>query len=270
MPKASDHKSANLTKLLYIGDSGTGKTTSMASLVKAGYKLRILDFDNLLDSLISMVKRSCPERLDNIEYMIFRDKMAATPNGPVVAGQPAAYINAMKAIDRWEDGTVPSSWGPEYVFVIDSFTTMARASYWWAKGLQGASAFAEGMPMKGVRPEQFYHTAQQALMNTVAYITAESFNTNVLVVAHIKYIERDGVTKGFPVAVGNAISPEIPTYFPSVALATKTSGAEPRRMIRTRSTNMIDLKNPRSFDKGMAAEFDMEDGLAKFFSTARP
>jgi adenylylsulfate kinase-like enzyme len=86
MPKASDHKSANLTKLLYIGDSGTGKTTSMASLVKAGYKLRILDFDNLLDSLISMVKRSCPERLDNIEYMIFRDKMAATPNGRGTCG----------------------------------------------------------------------------------------------------------------------------------------------------------------------------------------
>lgn len=124
--------------------------------------------------------------------------------------------------------------------------------------------------MKGVRPEQFYHTAQQALMNTVAYITAESFNTNVVVVAHIKYIERDGVTKGFPVAVGNAISPEIPSYFPSVALATKGSGPDPKRMIRTRSTNMIDLKNPRSFDRDMAVEFDMDEGLAKFFATARP
>jgi len=29
---------------------------------------------------------------------------------------------------------------------------------------------------------------------------------------------------------------------------------------------MIDLKNPRSFD--MADEFDMEDGLARFFKAA--
>jgi len=114
-----------------------------------------------------------------------------------------------------------------------------------------------------VRPEQFYHAAQQALMNTIAYVTAESFGANVIVIAHVKYMERDGQTKGFPVAVGNAISPEIPSYFPSVALATK-SGT--RRVIRTRSTSMIDLKNPRSFD--MADEFDMEDGLAKFFKAA--
>jgi len=127
----------------------------------------------------------------------------------------------------------------------------------------GAATFAEGVPIRGVRPEQFYHTAQQALMNTIAYVTAESFGANVIVIAHIKYMERDGQTKGFPVAVGNAISPEIPSYFPSVALATK-SGT--RRLIRTRSTNMIDLKNPRSFD--MAEEFDMEDGLARFFKAA--
>jgi len=175
---------------------------------------------------------------------------------------PTAYIGSMKAIDRWEDGSVPAEWGAKHILVIDSFTTMARAAYWWAKGLMGAATFAEGVPMKGVRPEQFYHTAQQALMNTIAYVTAESFATNVIVVAHVKYIERDGITKGFPVAVGNAISPEIPSYFPSVALATKSGG---KRTIRTRSTNMIDLKNPRSFD--MAEEFDMEDGLARFFKT---
>ena len=33
-------------KLLYIGDSGSGKTGSLASLVKDGYKIRILDYDS--------------------------------------------------------------------------------------------------------------------------------------------------------------------------------------------------------------------------------
>lgn len=263
MPSAADHKSSTFVKLLYIGDSGTGKTTSLTSLVEAGYHLRVLDFDNLLDPLIQMVRRSSPTALDRIHYMTFRDKFRTTPNGPIIDGVPTAYIGSMKAIDKWEDGTIPGEWGPKHILVIDSLTTMSRSAYWWAKGLLGAHTFAEGVPVRGVRPEQFYHAAQQALMNTVAYITAESLATNVIVIAHVKYLERDGQTKGFPVAVGNAISPEIPSYFPSVALATK-SGT--RRTIRTRSTNMIDLKNPRSFD--MADEFDMEDGLARFFKAA--
>lgn len=263
MPSAADHQSSAFVKLLYIGDSGTGKTTSLASLVEAGYHLRVLDFDNLLDPLIQMVRRTDQSLLDRIGYMTFRDKFRTTPNGPIIDGVPTAYIGSMKAIDKWEDNSVPSEWGAKHILVIDSLTTMARSSYWWAKGLLGAATFAEGVPIRGVRPEQFYHTAQQALMNTVAYVTAESFAANVIVIAHVKYIERDGVTKGFPVAVGNAISPEIPSYFPSVALATK---AGTRRVIRTRSTAMIDLKNPRSFD--MADEFDMEDGLAKFFKAA--
>ena len=263
MPSAADHKSSAFVKLLYIGDSGTGKTTSLTSLVEAGYNLRVLDFDNLLDPLVQMVRRSAPTALDRIHYMTFRDKFRTTPNGPIIDGVPTAYIGSMKAIDLWEDGTTPSSWGPKHILVVDSLTTMSRSAYWWAKGLLGAATFAEGVPIRGVRPEQFYHTAQQALLNTIAYVTAESFGANVIVIAHVKYMERDGQTKGFPVAVGNAISPEIPSYFPSVALATK---AGTKRTIRTRSTSMIDLKNPRSFD--MADEFNMEDGLARFFKAA--
>lgn len=263
MPKASEHKASTLTKLLYLGDSGTGKTTSLCSLIEAGYHVHVLDFDNLLDSLIAMIRQRTPDGLDRLDFMSFRDKFKSTPNGPVVDGQPRAYIEAMKAIDKWEDGSVPAQWGPEHVLVIDSFTRMATSAHWWAKGLQGASTFAEGVPLKGVDPRQFFYTAQGGLMNTISYITAESFNTNVIVIAHIKYLEKDGVTKGFPVAVGNAISTEIPAYFPSVALATKGLGAEPKRILRTRSTNMFDLKNPRSFD--LAAEYDLSDGLAKFF-----
>lgn len=119
--------------------------------------------------------------------------------------------------------------------------------------------------MKGVRPELNYHTAQQALMNAIALLTSPSFYCNVLIIAHIKYMEKDGVTKGFPVAVGNAISPEIPAYFSSVSLATKTgTGDNIRRIIRTRSTAMFDLKDPKSFDPKFASEIPM-DNLADLF-----
>ena len=49
MPNLSKHQSSEFTKLLLMGDSKSGKTGALASLVLAGYKLRILDFDNGLE-----------------------------------------------------------------------------------------------------------------------------------------------------------------------------------------------------------------------------
>lgn len=262
MPKASDHKSSSITKRLLIGDSGTGKTTALHTLITHGKQLRIIDFDNLLAPLIAKVRLDAPDLLDNIEFMTFRDKFRPTDMGAVVDGQPAAYIAGVKALRTWEDGTAMADLGPDYVVVVDSLTTMARAAFWWAKGMQGASGLAEGVPMKGVRPEQFYHVAQQSLMNMIAYLTSESYNVNVCVLAHIKYIEREGELKGFPVSVGNAIGPEIPSYFPSVTLATKS--ASNKRILRTRSTQMIDLKDPKSFDEKFATELPMDE-LYKLF-----
>jgi AAA domain len=266
MPKASDHKSGTIQKLLYIGDSATGKTTSLFQLVAAGYKLRIWDFDNLLSPLISVTRAKAPELLDNIEFMSFRDEYMTTAAGPIVP-RPVAFTEGLKAFDKWEDGSRPKDWGSDHIAVVDSGTTMARAAYFWAKGMQGASTFAEGVPAKGYRPEQSFHTAQQAIMNVIALLTAESFNANVIYIAHIKYMERDNAVKGFPVAVGSAISPEIPTYFPTIALATKDR--QQRRTIRTRSTDMIDLKNPRAFDKEFADELPMDTGLAQYFERAK-
>lgn len=92
-------------------------------------------------------------------------------------------------------------------------------------------------------------------------LTSESFHTNVLVICHIKYMERDGVTKGYPLSLGNAISPEIPSYFPCVTLATRGNNS---RVLRTRSTSMVDLKDPRAFDEKFATELPMDD-LYKLF-----
>jgi hypothetical protein len=63
MPSLDKHQSSEFTKLLLEGDSGSGKTGSLASLVAAGFKLRVLDMDNGLDSLANAVKRTCPDKL---------------------------------------------------------------------------------------------------------------------------------------------------------------------------------------------------------------
>jgi hypothetical protein len=263
MPKASEHSSRTIQKRLIIGDSGAGKTSSLASLVKAGYKLRIYDFDNLLDPLMNNIKRVCPDKLDNVEFMSFRDKLKATPLGPVVAGTPTAFVDSLKALDKWEDGSRPSEWGSEYVAVIDSHTLQAQAAYLWARGLQGASGIPEGVATRGVDPRNIFFTAQRAVMNCISMLTSPDFNANVLVLAHVKYMEHDGVTKGFPNSIGAAISPEIPSYFSSVTLATKNESGQ--RVLRTRSTRMIDLKDSRAFDPAFATELPMDTGLATLF-----
>jgi hypothetical protein len=262
MPSANDYLASPVKKLLYIGDSGGGKTTSLFSLLQMGKKLRIYDYDCLLSPLITYTKLKAPELLGNIEFMSFRDRFKTTEMGPIIDGQPKAFVASLRALDKWEDGTKPCDWGPDYVVVIDSHTTQARAAYFWARGLQGASGLPEGVSAKGVEPRAIYHTAQQAVMNIVASLTSSEFHTNVIVIAHVKYIEHDGTVKGYPLSVGTAISPEIPTYFPAVALATKASG---NRVIRTRSTNMIDLKDPKTFDPAYATELPMDTGLAEIF-----
>jgi hypothetical protein len=239
MPNATDHKSSSITKRLLVGDSGVGKTTALAGLAQAGYQLHIYDFDNLLDPLIARLRREDAKALARIEFMSFRDKMKATPQGPTIDGQPTAFVDALRALDKWEDGS--------------------RAAYFWARGLQGAAGIAEGVAVRGIEPRNIFFTAQQAVMNCIALLTSVNFSTNILVIAHIKYMEQGGITKGFPLSVGTAISPEIPTYFPSVTLATKSGE---KRILRTKSTSMIDLKDPRSFEYG--DELPIED-LAKLF-----
>lgn len=92
MPSLADHHSSALVKLLLLGDAKSGKTGSLVSLVKAGYSLRVLDFDNLLDVLKFYVQRECPDRLGSVEFRSLRDKRKSTSLGSVIDGSPKAFV----------------------------------------------------------------------------------------------------------------------------------------------------------------------------------
>jgi len=82
-------------------------------------------------------------------------------------------------------------------------------------------------------------------------------------------VERpDGTTKGYPKAIGSAISPTIPTYFNSVALCEITGvGATTKRVVRTVSTALIEcLKSPAT---DLAPQLPVETALADFFKKVR-
>lgn len=242
-----------------MGDSGTAKTGSLVSLVKAGYKLRIWDFDNGLDALVHQIRAQCPDKLGNVSFVTIRDKLKAGPMGTVVDGMPRAMKQAMDLLDRWkigdEDLGVPATWGPDTIVVIDSLTLMSECAFRWAEALNVGA--------KDKR--QIFGAAQSLVEGVIALVTAESFATNVIVIAHTKYLERpDGTPKGFPTAVGNALSPKLPAYFNSVAWT--TTGPGNRRQIQTTSTALIDLKNP---SVSMPPTMDLNTGLATFFEKVK-
>lgn len=252
--KLSSHPASQFQKLIYIGDSSTGKTGSLVSLVKSGYKLRILDYDNGLQSLIAQIEEQCPDFLDNVDAITLRDKFRATSSGPVVSAK--AYVEGVKYLDKWDDGSTPSDWGPETIFVLDTTTSMGKSCFEWAKSLAPTAK----------DPRQWYFAAQQSFENIIAQVTSEDFRCNVILIGHVNYKElQDGTTKGYPTAVGSALGPLIPRYF-NTMLMTETvgSGKSVRRTIRTISTAVVDLKNPAPFK--IDAEYPLNEGLALIFA----
>lgn len=256
MPSITARAASPLVKLMLIGHSGAGKTGALTSLAKAGYRLRILDLDEGLDSLVNHVSAECPEALDRIDFMSFRDKWKIGPAGPAVDGAPKAFVNAVKALDRWEDGTNPGEWGADTILVIDSLTNLGRAAFAWAQMMNPASK----------EPRQWYGASQQALENVIATATGGDFRTNLIVMSHIDLVTLpDGTVQGFATSIGKALGPKIPRYFNTLlAVEAKGQGANVKRVIRTLPTGLLTLKNPAPMK--VEAEYPIETGLATLFS----
>lgn len=248
---------------MYLGDSGAGKTGSLASLAGAGYKLRIFDLDNLLGSLVQYIMKDFPEGKANFNYQTFTDKMKGldTPGMmqgknlkvfPFVDGQPKAFPNMLKQLNHWrvgdEDLGVPGTWGKECVVVIDTLTTMSDAAFRYCQAL---NPLAEDQ-------RAVYFSAQQMIIQVLALLASDQFATNVLVLAHIDYDKNQfNLTKGFPRSIGSAMNTKIAPYFNVVLMA------EDQKYIKTRSTGIVDLKNPISFK--VDEKLPLSTGMADFF-----
>lgn len=258
MPSLANTAPTKLVKALVLGESGAGKTGALVSLVKAGYKLRILDFDNkVADGILPiLIKKECPDKVGNVEFEPLRDRFKATALGHILDGQPKAYTTCLGLLDKWSDGSKPAEWGPETFLVLDSLKFCAESIFNWAQSMA-----------PGVKdPRQWYGTAQKGVEHILDNLTARWFNTNVLVLAHVDYQARpDGTMKGLPLSIGKALAPDIPAYFDNMILC-KVDGPN-KRTIQTIPTAMIDLKNPAA--AVMSPSLPIETGLATFVQTLR-
>lgn len=269
MPSLADHHSNTYVKLLLLGDAKSGKTTSLSSLVAAGYRLRILDLDNLLDVLKYRIMESCPAQIHNVEYRALRDAYKASAAGTILDGKPKAWIESIKMLNEWKyvdadtgevvDHGPPSTWGPDCILVIDSLSRWCDAAY----------DFHEVMIPKGRSGESdgraIYGNAQDDVEKQLANLTSPSFTCNVIVIAHgIYQANPDGTTMIFPQGVGQKLSPKIPQYFPNYIRYINKSG---KRTIQLTSDSMIHLANTRP--SAMPKELSTDTGLAEFFAVLR-
>lgn len=126
-------------KMLGMGYPKSGKTPSLIPLLLAGYKVRMLDFDDGTASLLRFIP---PEMLDKIDLdvQVLTDEVGfEKPDqayaGPV--GTPKAYKRAWELMKRWEydrpDGThvdlgSSKDWGPDTIVVLDTLTGHGNAA----------------------------------------------------------------------------------------------------------------------------------------------
>lgn len=249
MPSLTSHGASNSIKMILVGDSGTGKTGALASLVKDGYKLFILDYDNGLDILTKLLT---PAEAETVTYDTLQDQLVGQN-----FKSAEAFGKGINLLDKYSK--LPSD---KNVVVIDSLTFMAEAALRQAKSMDGK--------LNGRTEIQHYGWVNNSLGNMLHLITAATFGPHVIVNSHIDYVRGDGdnVFRGLPNAVGNKLPQKIPAYFNSVLqIRVKGSGASQRREILTRTEGLVELKS--TLFSELPEVLPATTGLATFFNTYR-
>ncbi len=262
MPSLADHPTRSIVKLLAFGESKTGKTGSLVSLVAADYKLFILDFDNLLGILRRQVQIHCPDKLPNVHYVSLIDEYKVGMKGTDYAGRPKAYLESLRLLNHWKDGDEdfgdPTSWPNDYILVIDSLSRWCDACY----NLHDQATPKTGKSGGGYDGRAAFFSAQEDMEKQLATLTSTNFNCNVIVIGHGTYQTLDDGIHILPQGIGAKLSPKIPLYFPNVIYYTNKSD---KRTIQLESNRMVNLAN----DASLNGDLPIETGLATIFAALR-
>ena len=235
MPLYKEHLINPHLKVLIAAESGNGKTSLLATLLKANYRVAVIDVDNGLDILSSY----CPPDLYNNLFFATYDK-----------ADPLTITKAKGLIKNWvtpqENLGPPAKWGLNSVIVIDTLTSLGDSSL----------KSAQRSPQEG-RHE--YQVAQDSLSEILDILLSPTYETNVLINTHLSLIEdATGLKKLYPTAVGKALSRVMARDFNNVWRIDVKPGND-TRVIRTQSDHLMALKSSAPSILAKEEVFDLGD-----------
>lgn len=253
-PAASEDLDLNGPKILLVGDSGTGKTFALGTIVdwaeKNGYKVRALFTENGLETLLGYWRdppigsngqpirpaRPIPKCL---AWHVIKDKPLGLD--ALIKGANQAGIMSYEALTKMQDPERSSNnayekmlqtlanfpddrtgqklgnigtWGTDTILLWDSLTETGELAMKMIVGKKPTAAPPD------------YGVAQNNLMNLLRY-TTQGFAPTVVMTAHIQR-QANEVTGGVSLTVkgpGKALGDDIPRLFSEV-ISTKREGTD--------------------------------------------
>lgn len=257
MPSLADHPSSNIIKMMIPGDSGSGKSGALASLVDAGYKLKILDFEAGLDPLVGHIKDR--SKLGNVQYHTLKDEFKIVGTNLAVKTAPA-FQRAMQLLQDWDGEGPPPQWkDPEQtVLVIDTIGSMARAGF---NMVLKANNVLAPMGQRGGPETAHWGAAMDNIDRLLDNITSPALvPCHLIVMAHIAYQEREGegAVKAFPELFTKSQNPKAGRRFNNLISLSMTGG---ERSFKTKRDGLMTCKTSRPIQD----KYKIETGLADIF-----
>jgi len=277
-------------KLLFIGDSSSGKTGALASLAAAGYNLRVIDIDKGTDILVNYLTdpnsryykqdSSAASRVDIVQVS---DPMKAV-NGKLFPAKAEGWTKATKLLMDWTDGESKlgpvSSWGPEDILVIDSLSGLSKLALNYHLSMNGA--LMSTRTQNEARRDM--GAAQNYIRDLLELLYDDNIHCNIIMICHITTVSDaggmpkveegkwEGVPTGYPAAIGRALSPQIPRWFNNMLIMHRTNqGSLTRHEIFTSSQylggQIVSAKT--SAPLKVKSKYPIESGLADFFADMR-
>ena len=288
-----DEVSDEPVKALILGDSGAGKTGSLASLVLAGYKLYILDLDkgvailrNLLSSPNSPYAKYVKEHNIDVNELVFSKSFTEKfkmVGGKVVPLTAQAWNKATGALEKFTIGDRDlgniGNWGLDTVLVIDSLTMLGFAAMWNVQALNNRL----GADFSGYDWQRDVGLAQSSMERLLQLLQSNNVNCHVIVISHITFVDDSkGIAvapsrdpdapniqvRGYPSAIGRSLSQRLGRYFNnSFQVDIQGSGSGARRYIYTFPPSNILVKSSAPY--ALKQKYPIETGLAEIFAALR-
>lgn len=272
MPSLATYRTASPVKILVMGHTGTGKTSLLASLLRAGYFLAIADLENKMAAFAQFCEaRGLGEQMarqTDVQTLTQSYGVATFGNTPQLGihGAPSVWPQFQHLLGNWPGAGPIEAFGPEVVLVIDSFSELSQAVYLHMERINVGSRTGEahGLQVTG--------KAQDALDGLLKHLTAASVRCNIVIIGHIAAgaFTEFATGRWWMEAPGKALGPKIPRRFDWVVQteAQSVPGQRAAYVVHTAPRPGLDLKVPGgnvvpaviSSDIALAALFEIGRG----------